>query len=278
MVNEAALLAAKHNKEEVTQVELEEARDKVRWGRERRSMAMTEDEKRATAYHEAGHALLNVILPHTDPLHKVSIIPRGPALGVTMFLPEKDKHSAWKREELDELVVLMGGRVAEELFLGDVSSGAAGDIQMATFTARKMVCEWGMSEHLGMVQYVEDSSMTFLGRDFGHNRGYSEKTAESIDAEVLKIVSRAYDQAKEIVTAHRDAMEKITAALLEYETLDGKHIMDIIKHGRMLTPPPAPLAPPSNPTPKEPLPVNPPVKPQEDDGGMLPGLPAPAGA
>ena len=278
VVNEAALLAAKHNKEEVTQKELEEARDKVRWGRERRSMAMTEEEKKATAYHEAGHALLNVILPNTDPLHKVSIIPRGPALGVTMFLPEKDKHSAWKREELDELVVLMGGRVAEELFLGDVSSGAAGDIQMATFTARKMVCEWGMSEHLGMVQYVEDSSMTFLGRDFGHNRGYSEKTAESIDAEVLKIVSRAYDQAKEIITARRDAMEKITAALLEYETLDGKHIMDIIEHGHMLTPPPAPLAPPSNPNPKEPLPINPPVKPQEDDGGMLPGLPAPAGA
>jgi cell division protease FtsH len=277
VVNEAALLAAKHNKEEVTQKELEEARDKVRWGRERRSMAMTEDEKRATAYHEAGHALLNVILPHTDPLHKVSIIPRGPALGVTMFLPEKDKHSAWKREELDELVVLMGGRVAEELFLGDVSSGAAGDIQMATFTARKMVCEWGMSEHLGMVQYVEDSSMTFMGRDFGHNRGYSEKTAESIDAEVLKIVSRAYDQAKEIITARRDAMEKITAALLEYETLDGKHITDIIEHGHMLTPPPAPLAPPSNPNPKEPLPVNPPVRPQEDDGGMLPGIPAPAG-
>ena len=276
VVNEAALLAAKHNKEEVTQVELEEARDKVRWGRERRSMAMTEDEKKATAYHEAGHALLNVILPNTDPLHKVSIIPRGPALGVTMFLPEKDKHSAWKREELDELVVLMGGRVAEELFLGDVSSGAAGDIQMATFTARKMVCEWGMSEHLGMVQYVEDSTMTFLGRDFGHNRGYSEKTAESIDAEVLKIVSRAYDQAKEIIGAHRDAMEKITAALLEYETLDGKHIRDIIEHGHMLTPPPAPLAPPSNPTPQEPLPVNPPVKPTEDEGGLLPGLPAPA--
>jgi cell division protease FtsH len=276
VVNEAALLAAKHNKEEVTQKELEEARDKVRWGRERRSMAMTEDEKKATAYHEAGHALLNVILPHTDPLHKVSIIPRGPALGVTMFLPEKDKHSAWKREELSELVVLMGGRVAEELFLGDVSSGAAGDIQMATFTARKMVCEWGMSEHLGMVQYVEDSSMTFMGRDFGHNRGYSEKTAESIDAEVLKIVSKAYDQAKEIIGEHREAMEKITAALLEYETLDGKHILDIIEHGHMLTPPPAPLAPPSNPNPKEPLPVNPPVKPQEDDGGLLPGLPAPA--
>jgi len=278
VVNEAALLAAKRNRDEVTQPEFEEARDKVRWGRERRSMAMTEEEKKATAYHEAGHALLNVLLPHTDSLHKVSIIPRGPALGVTMFLPEKDKYSAWKREQLDELVVLMGGRVAEELFLGDVSSGAAGDIQMATYTARKMVCEWGMSEHLGMVQYVEDSTMTFLGRDFGHNRGYSEKTAESIDAEVLQIVTRAYDKAKEMISSHRDAMEKITAALLEYETLDGKHIRDIIEHGHMLTPPPAPLAPPSNPNPKETLPVNPPVKPKEDDGGMLPGLPAPAGA
>jgi len=278
VVNEAALLAAKRNKDEVTQPELEEARDKVRWGRERRSMAMTEEEKKATAYHEAGHALLNVLLPHTDSLHKVSIIPRGPALGVTMFLPEKDKYSAWKREQLDELVVLMGGRVAEEIFLGDVSSGAAGDIQMATYTARKMVCEWGMSEHLGMVQYVEDSAMTFLGRDFGHNRGYSEKTAESIDAEVLQIVTRAYDKAKELIGTHREAMEKITVALLEYETLDGKHIRDIIEHGHMLTPPPAPLAPPSNPNPQEPLPVNPPVKPKEDDGGLLPGLPAPAGA
>ncbi|HUB66000.1 MAG TPA: ATP-dependent zinc metalloprotease FtsH [Candidatus Methylacidiphilales bacterium] len=276
VVNEAALLAAKRNKDEVTQAELEEARDKVRWGRERRSMAMTEAEKRATAYHEAGHALLNVLLPNTDALHKVSIIPRGPALGVTMFLPEKDKYSAWKREQLDELVVLMGGRVAEELFLGDVSSGAAGDIQMATYTARKMVCEWGMSEHLGMVQYVEDSAMTFLGRDFGHNRGYSEKTAEAIDAEVLQIVTRAYDKAKELISAHREAMEKITAALLEYETLDGKHIRDIIEHGHMLTPPPAPLLPPSNPNPKEPLPVTPPVKPKEDDGDLLPGLPAPA--
>ena len=278
VVNEAALLAAKRNKDEVTQPEFEEARDKVRWGRERRSMAMTEEEKKATAYHEAGHALLNVLLPHTDSLHKVSIIPRGPALGVTMFLPEKDKYSAWKREELDELVVLMGGRVAEEMFLGDVSSGAAGDIQMATYTARKMVCEWGMSENLGMVQYVADSSMTFLGRDFGQNRGYSEKTAESIDTEVLNLVSSAYNKAKDLIGSHRDAMEKITAALLEYETLDGKHIRDIIEHGHMLTPPPAPLAPPSNPNPKEPLPVNPPVKPKEDDGGLLPGLPAPAGA
>jgi len=276
VVNEAALLAAKRNKDEVTQPELEEARDKVRWGRERRSMAMTEEEKKATAVHEAGHALLNVVLPNTDALHKVSIIPRGPALGVTMYLPEKDRVTSWKKEVLDYLVVVMGGRVAEEIFLGDVSSGASGDIQQATRVARAMVCDWGMSEKLGMVQYGDDSSMNFFGRDMGGSRGYSETTAEAIDAEVLQLVNNAYEKAKVIIGAHREAMEKITAALLEYETLDGKHIKDIIEHGHMLTPPPAPLSPPSNPTPKEPLPVNPPVKVKEDDGGMLPGLPAPA--
>ena len=276
VVNEAALLAAKRNKDEVTQPELEEARDKVRWGRERRSMAMTEEEKKSTAIHEAGHALLNVLLPNTDTLHKVSIIPRGPALGVTMYLPEKDKITHWKKEVLDLLVVIMGGRVAEEIFLGDVSSGASGDIQQATRCARAMICDWGMSDKLGMIQYGDDSSMNFFGRDMGGSRGYSEKTAEAIDAEVLHLVDTAYQHAKELIGSHRDAMEKITAALLEYETLDGKHIREIIEHGRMLTPPPAPLSPPSNPTPKEPLPVNPPVKAKEDDGGMLPGLPAPA--
>ena len=278
VVNEAALLAAKHNKDEVTQSEFEEARDKVRWGRERRSMAMTEDEKRATAYHEAGHALLNVLLPNTDTLHKVSIIPRGPALGVTMYLPEKDRITNWKKELLDRLIVIMGGRVAEEIFLGDVSSGASADIQMVTSYAKAMVCEWGMSEKLGMVQYGDDSSMNFFGRDVGGSRGYSEKTAEAIDGEVLQLTTRAYEAATDLISKHREAMEKITAALLEYETLDGKHIMDIIQHGHMLTPPPPPLAPPTNPNPKELLPVPAPVKPQEDDGGMLPGLPAPAGA
>jgi cell division protease FtsH len=276
VVNEAALLAAKHNKEEVTQAELEEARDKVRWGRERRSMAMTEEEKKATAYHEAGHALLTVLLPNTDPLHKVSIIPRGPALGVTMYLPEKDRYTNWKKEILDKIIVIMGGRVAEDVFLGDVSNGAASDIQQATWYAKKMVCEWGMSEKLGMVQYGEESAMSFLGRDLGHSRGYSEATAREIDSEVLVLVNTAYARADELIRQHKDAMEKITMALLEYETLDGKHIRDIIEHGHMLTPPPAPLAPPSNPTPQEPLPVNPPVKPKEDDGGLLPGLPAPA--
>jgi cell division protease FtsH len=278
VVNEAALLAAKHNKEDVGQKELEEARDKVRWGRERRSMAMTEEEKKATAYHEAGHALLNVVLPNTDTLHKVSIIPRGPALGVTMYLPEKDRITHWKKEVLDYLIVVMGGRVAEEIFLGDVSSGASADIQQATRCAKAMICEWGMSGKLGMVHYGDESAMTFLGRDLGQNRGYSEATAQEIDKEVLDLVNSAYARARELILAHREAMEKITLALLEYETLDGKHIKDIIEHGRMLTPPPPPLAPPSNPTPKEALPAPLPPKPQEDDGGLLPGLPAPAGA
>jgi cell division protease FtsH len=191
-------------------------------------------------------------------------------------LPEKDRYTSWRKEIEDKLIVIMGGRVAEELFLGDVSNGAAGDIQQATWYSKKMVCEWGMSEKLGMVQYGDESSMTFLGRDLGHARGYSEATAREIDDEVLQLVNSAYARAKELVSTHRDAMEKITAALLEYETLDGQHIRDIIKHGHMLTPPPAPLLPPSNPNPKETLPVNPPVKSKEDDGGMLPGLPAPA--
>jgi cell division protease FtsH len=278
VVNEAALLAAKNNKDDVGQKELEEARDKVRWGRERRSMAMTEEEKKATAVHEAGHALLNVILPHTDPLHKVSIIPRGPSLGVTMYLPEKDRVNHWKKEVLDYLVVVMGGRVAEEIFLGDISSGASADIQQATRCAKAMICEWGMSDKLGMVHYGDESAMTFLGRDLGQSRGYSESTAQEIDREVLDLVNAAYAKASELIQSHREAMEKITAALLEYETLDGKHIKDIIEHGHMLTPPPPPLAPPSNPNPKEVLPVPAPAKPREDDGGLLPGLPAPAGA
>jgi cell division protease FtsH len=272
VVNEAALLAAKYNKDEVGQKEFEEARDKVRWGRERRSMAMTENEKRSTAYHEAGHALLNVILEHTDPLHKVSIIPRGPALGVTMMLPEKDKWSAWRRELVDQLCVIMGGRVAEETFVGDISNGAAGDIQQATYYARKMVCEWGMSEHLGMVQYGDDSTMSFLGRELGYSRSYSEKTAQEIDKEVLDIINTAYSRAKELILAHRQHMETITAALLEYETLDGKHIEEIIKFGAMQTPPPKPLGPPANPNPKEKLPANPVPEKKEDGGGLLPGL------
>ena len=280
LINEAALIAAKNNQEHITQPDLEEARDKVRWGRERRSLAMSEAEKKVTAYHEAGHAVLNVLLEHTDPLHKVTIIPRGPALGVTMMLPANDKYNARKHELIDDLCVTMGGRVAEEVFLGDITSGAAGDIQMATWRARKMVCEWGMSEKLGMVRYGDDNSnMVFLGRDLGNSRGYSENTAQEIDREVLTLINAAYTKATAMITEYKAQTEAIALALLEYETLDGAQVEEIIRTGKMSNPPPKNIEPPVLPTPKEPLPVNPEPAPKKDDGGMLPGLQgAPAGA
>ena len=222
--------------------ELEEARDKVRWGKERRSMALSEKEKTNTAYHEAGHALLLELLPHTEPLHKVTIIPRGPSLGSTMWLPEEDKYTNRKNELLASLVVKMGGRVAEEIVFGDVTNGASGDIKMATNVARRMVCEWGMSEKMGMVEYGEHEDYVFLGRDIGRARDYSEATAEEIDREVRKLIDDAYETAKRTLIEHRDKLEAIAKALLEYETLDGAQIRDIIEHGRMLNPPPGPPA------------------------------------
>jgi cell division protease FtsH len=239
VVNEAALLAARRGLKGITLAELEEARDKVRWGRERRSLAISEKEKKITAYHEAGHALLNVVLEHTDPLHKVTIIPRGPALGVTMMLPEEDKFNTKRKELLDNLCVSMGGRVAEELFLGDISSGAAGDIRGVTWYARKMVCQWGMSERLGMVEYGEHEDYVFLGREISRSRDYSEATAEEIDREVRRLSDEAYVRARDLISAHRDAVETIAKALLEYETLDGSQIEEIVRHGHMLNPPKA---------------------------------------
>ncbi len=279
LVNEAALLAARAGKDAITQAELEEARDKVRWGRERRSMAMSEEDKRTTAYHEAGHALLNVMLEHTDPLHKVSIIPRGPALGVTMMLPDKDKYNFRRLEIRDELCVLMGGRVAEEIFIGDVSSGASADIRQASWYAKKMICEWGMSDRLGMVHYGEEAGMVFLGRDLGAHRGYSEQTAQTIDEEVRALVEEAHTRAKDLILANRDALERITQALLEYETLDAQQVRDLINHGVMSNPPPKNIGTPTSPLPAEPLPVNPATDKKKDDGGLLPGLQgAPVGA
>jgi cell division protease FtsH len=236
----------------ITLAELEEARDKVRWGKERRSLALSEKEKTNTAYHEAGHALLLEMLEHTEPLHKVTIIPRGPSLGSTMWLPVEDKYTQRRNELIDSLVVSMGGRVAEEIVFGDVTSGARGDIQMATRLARKMVCEWGMSEHMGMVEYGEHEDYVFLGRDISRSRDYSEATAEQIDREVRKLVDDAYARAKEILTAHRDKLEIIAKALLEYETLDGSQIREIIEHGRMLNPPPGPPSAEPKLTPEKP--------------------------
>jgi cell division protease FtsH len=242
VINEAALLAARRGLKGITLHELEEARDKVRWGKERRSLALSEKEKTNTAYHEAGHALLLELLPHTEPLHKVTIIPRGPSLGSTMWLPEEDKYTNRKNELLASLAVKMGGRVAEEIIFGDVTNGATGDIRMATAMARKMVCEWGMSEKMGMVEYGEHEDYVFLGRDISRARDYSEATAEEIDREVRRLLDEAYAKAKEVLVAHREHLEVIAKALLEYETLDGLQIKEIIKHGRLINPPPGPPA------------------------------------
>ncbi len=233
-----AELANVINEAGITLAELEEARDKVRWGKERRSLALSEKEKTNTAYHEAGHALLLELLPHTEPLHKVTIIPRGPSLGSTMWLPEEDKYTNRKNELLASLAVKMGGRVAEEIVFGDVTTGAAGDIKMATAMARKMVCEWGMSEKLGMVEYGEHEDYVFLGRELTRNRDYSEATAEEIDHEVRRLLDDAYQTAKQALIANRDHLDAIAKALLEYETLDGSQIKELIEHGELRNPPP----------------------------------------
>src|ERR1700682_215319 len=251
VINEAALLAARRGLKGITLHELEEARDKVRWGKERRSMALSEKEKTNTAYHEAGHALLLELLPHTEPLHKVTIIPRGPSLGSTMWLPEEDKYTNRKNELIAGLAVGMGGRVAEEIVFGDVTNGARGDIKTATAIARRMVCEWGMSEKMGMVEYGEHEDYVFLGRDISRARDYSEATAERIDLEVRQLLDDAYKLAQQTLVASRDKLDVIAKALLEYETLDGSQIKEIVKHGRLINPPPSITPPPGQKMPAE---------------------------
>ena len=260
VINEAALLAARKNLKAITRFELEEARDKVRWGKERRSLAMSDKEKENTAYHEAGHAILCELLENTDPLHKVTIIPRGPSLGSTMYLPTEDKYTHRKGELVDRLVMIMGGRVAEELVFGDVTNGARGDIGQATDISRRMVCEWGMSERMGMVEYGEHEDYVFLGRDMHKNRNYSEATAQEIDNEVRKLCDDAYARAKQLISDNRDKLEAIAKALLEFETLDGSQVSDLIKHGRMTNPP----APPSKPQAQPP-----PLKPRSNEGETI---------
>ena len=246
VINEAALLAARKNLKGITRFELEEARDKVRWGRERRSMAMTEREKISTAWHEAGHAVVNVVLTHTHPLHKVTIIPRGHALGVTMFLPENDVLSMKRLEAIDQIATTAAGRIAEELFLHDISTGASSDIRQMTSLARRMVCEWGMSDKMGMVEYGQHED--FLGREMHKSRDYSEQTAQEIDREVRRIVDEGYATATRIITENREKLEFIAKALLEYETLDGSQVKEILETGRMQNPPTRPTPPALPPT------------------------------
>ena len=275
LLNEAALLAASTNKKAVGMEELEEARDKVRWGRERRSLAMTDEDKKFTAWHEAGHALVNVMLEHTHPLHKVTIIPRGQALGSTMSLPKTDVLSRRRKEMLDMIAMMMAGRIAEEIVSGDISSGAAGDIQQATNMTRAMVTQWGMSDRLGMVQYGDDDEYVFLGREVTRAKVYSEFTAQEIDSEVKRIIDNAYKIAKDILTTNIEKLELIAKSLLEYETLDGQQVEEIVRTGKFTAPPPAPLVdPPLGALAGTPLPENP-TKPAPP---KLPGLGTPAPA
>ncbi len=227
LVNEAALNAARYDKKKVQMVDFEFAKDKVLMGVERKSMVMSDYEKRNTAYHEAGHTIVAAVIPAADPLHKVTIIPRGRALGVTQQLPTEDKYSYSKRYLDARLAVMMGGRIAEEIFIGEITTGAGNDIERATATARRMVCEWGMSD-LGPATFGKKEEAIFLGREFAQHQDYSEATAIEIDKEVRRILDKAYKTATDIISANKTALDKIARALLERETLEGWEVNQIL--------------------------------------------------
>jgi cell division protease FtsH len=224
LLNEAALLAARTNKPAVEQADLEEARDKVLWGRERRSRAMDDKERRITAWHEAGHALLQVLCKHAEPLHKVTIIPRGQALGATMSLPEKDVLNRTRNELLDQLVVLMGGRIAEQLHTNDISTGARMDIKMATEITHKMVCAFGMADSFGFQSFGDNQETLFLGREVTRSKAYSEETAQKIDKEVSRLIDDSWARAQTIIAENRAKLERLVETLIERETMDGREV------------------------------------------------------
>ena len=235
LLNESALLAARRNKKKVEMIDVDDAREKVQFGRERRRV-MDDREKKLTAYHEAGHAIVQAVLDDgTVPVHKVTIIPRGRSLGSTMFIPKKDLLTQEKKRMLGKIAMGMGGRIAEELVMDDISSGAYGDIKHVTKIARHMVCDWGMSS-LGPIAFGDAQDTVFLGREIGRNQNYSEETARKIDAEITRIITEQYARATELISAHRPALDKIAEALLEYETIEGKHVMEILKDGVMSSP------------------------------------------
>ncbi|NKB22930.1 MAG: ATP-dependent zinc metalloprotease FtsH [Kiritimatiellae bacterium] len=235
LVNEAALLAARREAEVIETADLEEARDKVRWGRERRSRLLDDHEKKLTAYHEAGHAITMQLEEESEPLHKVTIIPRGQSLGSTMQLPEKDRYTESKRKLLAMLVGLMGGRAAEEIVFGDITTGACSDLKQATSIARSMVCEWGMSSLLGAQSFGNKEELLFLGREVNKTQEYSEETATKIDQEISRIMQEAYNRAMNLLKENRDLLEALANLLLERETVDGREVEKLVKHGRLLT-------------------------------------------
>jgi len=228
LVNESVLYAARFDKEKVTMSDFEYAKDKVMMGTERKSMVISDTEKRNTAYHETGHALVARMLPGTDPIHKVTIIPRGRALGLTQQLPVDEKHSYPREYLLNNIVILLGGRAAEELILKDFTTGAGNDIERATALARKMVCEWGMSDEMGPLSYGKKEEQIFLGREFATHKDYSEETAKKIDAEVSRIVMSGYENAKKILSDHMDLLNRIALELLEKEVLNGAELDEMI--------------------------------------------------
>lgn len=232
LVNEAALIAARKNKEKVEMEDLEEAKDKVMMGKERRSLVITDEEKKRIAYHEAGHAIVAKLTPGNDPVHKVSIIPRGLALGITQQLPKDDRYLFTKEYLYGTICVLMGGRIAEELIFGDISTGAGNDIERATDIARKMICEWGMSDKLGPLTFGKKDEAIFLGKELSTQKNYSEKTAIMIDEEIKSIVQQCYKRAKNLLSEYKKVLEKVARLLLEKETIDGKQIDEFIENSK----------------------------------------------
>jgi len=232
LVNEAALIAARANKDKVEMVDFEMAKDKVLMGVERKSLIMSDQEKKITAYHEAGHCLIAKLLPGTDPVHKVTIIPRGRALGLTQQLPEDERHTYPRSYLMNNLAILLGGRVAEEIIFHDYTTGAGNDIERVSSLARKMVCEWGMSDDIGPVAFQKQNDEVFLGKDFGHVREYSEATAQKIDKAIEKIVTETYNKTKKLLTENIECLHQIARALLENETLDAKDIDEILSRCR----------------------------------------------
>jgi len=253
LVNESALMAARQNKERVDLSDFEAAKDKVFMGPERKSMIMTEKEKRNTAVHEAGHAIIAKLLPGCDPLHKVTIIPRGQALGLTWSLPLEDKVNGYRKQILDQIAMAMGGRIAEELMFNEMSSGASNDIERATETARAMVCRWGMSEKMGPLAFGKSDGEVFLGRDINSSKDYSEDTARQIDSEVREIVMSCYARGKAVLTENFEGLKRVTDALVEYETLDAEDVNILLQGGQLTRerPPPRVVAPPSKSTEKK---------------------------
>jgi len=271
LTNEAAILAAMREHAYVRQEDLEEARDKVRFGRQKRSRVMEPEDKRITAYHEAGHALVNLILPNTEPLHKVTIIPRGMALGVTMMLPEKDRLHLTRNQVLDQMAVAYGGRIAEQVFCDDITSGATSDIQHATQMARTMVTSWGMSDEIGPINLSDRQGNDFLGNDFSMGHDHSEETAKRVDAEVERIIRGAHDRANQLINDNQAAMHRIADGLLQYETLSGEEVTALyqgteskdLRHRTGVAPPPLP-------------PQSPPPTAAAPDTDAQPSMPPPA--